>query len=787
MLLHFLKIAFRNMWKYRRQTLISVIGLAVGFTCFALATLWIVYEMTFDTFHKNAKNLYVVSVPSLSKTDHTNTTPFPLAAYLHETFPEIANAASLVHGTNTVDFEGVAIQASFIISDSSFVRIFDVKVLEGSWEFLIPDSKKLAITQEKARQLFGDEHPIGKKVGEYGEICAVVSGMSLHSNYFFDFIGSFPDLSVFRNNPWTLIISDNNTVIELIPGTHIEAFEKKLYAHETGAERRNISKMTIKPITKLRYTDPEREMVKEVKFKHILIFAVSGMLVILCSLFNYLTLFISRFRIRQKELALRVVCGASGGSLLVMLSVEFILTLLFSILFGFLLTYYFHYPFLILSDITMSLPTIYRESLLYIGGVIIVSLFMFWLVLFIFRQRSLNLSIRRSNKKLFRKMSVVVQLVISMGFAFCTIIIVKQMYFLHHSGELGFSFKNRGSIKVYDENNEIVADRLRQIPEIMEVVDARTMKPLPSQDKRNKKEFETWDEQQSNAEKISLDQVFVSPEYTSFYDFRLVVGEMLSETDPETMVLLNEAAVKAFGWHDPVGKHFGGKYTVKGVIKNVCDFAPTLSVYPIYYLNLPSDQQTMAIARMDAKSVNAAPPIYYGRYILFKYREGLWESCEVKLEGMKSDYYSFDIYNTEIEYNSYLKSEQNLLKLLSVVSVICVLICVFGFVSLVSLTCEERRKAIAIRKINGATVGDILSIFAKEYVLLLIIGAVIAFSTGFFIMQRWIEQYVKQTSIPAWIYLSILFVMAMVIVLCVGWQVYKTSIEDPAEVVKVDN
>ena len=121
---------------------------------------------------------------------------------------------------------------------------------------------------------------------------------------------------------------------------------------------------------------------------------------------------------------------------------------------------------------------------------------------------------------------------------------------------------------------------------------------------------------------------------------------------------------------------------------------------------------------------------------------------------------------------------------MSFVSAICVLICVFGFVSLVSLTCEERRKEIAIRKINGATVGDILAMFAKEYFLLLIIGAVIAFTTGYFIMQRWLENYVVRTNIPVWIYLSILFVMALVIVLCVGWQVYKSSVENPAEVVK---
>jgi ABC-type antimicrobial peptide transport system permease subunit len=167
----------------------------------------------------------------------------------------------------------------------------------------------------------------------------------------------------------------------------------------------------------------------------------------------------------------------------------------------------------------------------------------------------------------------------------------------------------------------------------------------------------------------------------------------------------------------------------------------------------------------------------------------MWTSCSEKIRQLVEKEHPnvsryLELYNTEEEYEKFLKSERALIKLLSFVSAICVLICVFGFVSLVSLTCEERRKSIAIRKINGATAGDILSMFAKENFLLLIIGAGIAFPAGYLIMQRWLEHYVKQTSIPAWIYLAIVGVMALVIVLCVGWQVYQSRIENPAEVVK---
>jgi ABC-type lipoprotein release transport system permease subunit len=174
---------------------------------------------------------------------------------------------------------------------------------------------------------------------------------------------------------------------------------------------------------------------------------------------------------------------------------------------------------------------------------------------------------------------------------------------------------------------------------------------------------------------------------------------------------------------------------------------------------------------------------------MFKYHEGSWDACREKIKQLVEKEHAdvsryLELYNTEEEFNKYLKSENALIRLLSFVSAICVLICIFGFVSLVSLTCEERRKSIAVHKISGATAGDILAIFAKEYSLLLILGAAIAFPTGFFIMQRWLEQYVKQTNIPVWLYLSILFVMASMIVLCVGWRVYKSSIDNPAEAIK---
>ena len=750
------------MRKYKNQSLISVFGLAIGFTCFALAALWIVYEMTFDNFHKNAKQMYIVYQPdTFSSTGYSRRTMYLLAAYLKETFPEIADAIPLTpsYAGTKITVEGVELPALIIQADSSFFGMFDVKIEEGSKEFLTPDSKEIAVTREKAHQLFGNEHPIGKTVTYNSEeltISAIVSGMSKRSNYAFDMIRPFG----------SFVSGRENTVITLAPGVDMKAFEKKLYDHDAGEGKRVPKNLIIKPLTKLRYTD--QDVVREVKFQHIVIFAFSGVLVILCSLFNYLTLFVSRYHIRQKELALRVVCGASGQSLLAMLSVEFILTLLFAVVLGSYLTQLFHKPFLSLSAISMGLPAIYRELLLYITGVILVSLLAFWVILFIFRHRTLNLSIHQSNKNMFRKTSVIVQLVISIGFTFCTILILKQMYFLHHTTELGFSFQNRGLITLQGGGQDgVLANQMKQIPEITEVVDATgLMSILPSR-MRVGASAKSWDDKPVDALDIGFEMMLVSSESIAFYEFQLVAGELLNDADLDSLVLINESAVKAFGWHDPVGKHFD-HFTVKGVIKNVYNLAPTIEAKPAFY-------------------TKSFPGKIIGTTVLFKYREGMWKQCKEKIDHLiKTEYADLrntQLFNSEEEYNSFLKSENSLLKLLSVVSTVCILICVFGFVSLVSLACEERRKTIAIRKINGATTGYILSIFAKEYSLLLLIGAAIAFATSYFVMQRWLEQYVKQTGIPAWVYLSILCVMALVIVLCVGWQVYKASVENPAKVI----
>jgi ABC-type antimicrobial peptide transport system permease subunit len=699
--------------------------------------------------------------------------PYSMAEYLKTTFPEVVDATIVESKQMTFTVEEVTCPVKVLMIDSSFLSIFDIKLIEGSMEFLIPESKKIAITREKSLQLFGNENPVGKLVDNGGKsetrdsdgniiktddgirtVCAVVTGFSGRSNYPFDFLECHKRI----RDGWGYFSNKTHAVIELVSTVDVKTFEKKLYDHTVKKRFTTITKMDITPLTSIYYKDPNME--RDVKFQHIIIFFVAGSLLIVCTLFNYLTLFVSRFRIRQREMALRVVCGASSRSLFALLSVEFILSLVIALLMGLLCIYTIIHPFLKLSGVVMELGSIYFELLIYIAGIIVISLLTFILTLAIFRYRTLNLTIRQSNKKIFRKTSIVVQLVISITFAFCTTIILKQMYHLHNT-DLGFAFKNRGSIvQIHDDQQRIMADKMRQIPEITEVITG--INPL----------LPVWSwgatvaykPEDKNYEKgIQMVQVYVSEQYLKYYEIKLVEGEMLNDNDSHKYVLINESAAKVFGWHKAAEESFflsNESYIVKGVIKNIYSASPTLSAQPTLYMRQTHEDGA----------------------ILFKYNEGAWKTCKEKIEAIHKEVFPkhyLVMSSTEEEYDKFLKSENALITILTVVSSICVLICVFGFVSMVSLTCEERRKEIAIRKINGATIKDILDIFFKEHLTLLAVGALIAFPIGYLTMRRWLEEYVIQTEMSAWVYVAILLALIMAIVVCVGGKVYKTSRENP--------
>ncbi|KAA4645694.1 FtsX-like permease family protein, partial [Bacteroides ovatus] len=257
------------------------------------------------------------------------------------------------------------------------------------------------------------------------------------------------------------------------------------------------------------------------------------------------------------------------------------------------------------------------------------------------------------------------------------------------------------------------------------------------------------DEQQT----FNMEDETINQNFADFFHIEVLEGSMLDDKDEKGAVVINEAAVKAFGWNAPIGKEINGEYRVKGVIKDIYYNAPIHPVSPaMFSLQKNNDRG----------------------HLIFKVKEGTWnkvsQNLQEEVHKVNPDAI-LDLINMEEAYNDYMKSEDTLSKLLSVVSLICIVIAVFGIFSLVTLSCEQRRKEIAIRKVNGASVKVILNLFFKEYLLLLIVASFIAFPLGYAIMKHWLEGYVKQTSINIWIYAGIFVAMLLIIFISIIWRV----------------
>ena len=138
MIKHYLKVAFRNLVKYKTQSLVSIIGLAVGFTCFALSVLWIRYEMTYDTFHNGADRIYMVRAHYTdSPGSISNSTPYPLSSYLQEKMPEIEAAASTsIYREMKFRMGDNEHEVVMAAADSAFMNFFHIQLLKGTVNFL---------------------------------------------------------------------------------------------------------------------------------------------------------------------------------------------------------------------------------------------------------------------------------------------------------------------------------------------------------------------------------------------------------------------------------------------------------------------------------------------------------------------------------------------------------------------------------------------------------------------------------------------------------------------------
>lgn len=785
MIKHCLKIAIRNLVKYKVQSAVSILGLAVGFVCFSLSLYWIHYEMTYDHFRQDADRIYMVRTNDEYTEGKISTrVPYSLAAYLAQHFPDIAVAAPFHLISERISVNDKYQDAVFSSADSAWMNLMDIRIIKGNRNFMLPkDNAEIAITEEAAKKWFRTEDPIGKEVKmlrRTKKICAIVQAENRHTNFPFDFIGN-PELG----KTWWYIT--RSILIKVKPDTDIEELESKINANlpaelkqVTLTRKTGIERIILTPLSKLHYAKDFRDDKEAgITFQYIIYFSIAGILIITCALINYLTLFINRMRVRQREMALRMIHGANIRSLVSLLTVEFLLLLACAVTTGFLLIEICFPSFIELTGIDTAKSSLYGEAFLFIGLISLIILTAIIGLLYILYHRSLHLSLRyntgRSTGTQLRRGSIVLQLFVCLSFIGCTVLINQQLDYLRHR-DLGLKIKNRGSFSVMgDMDYTPLIRKIKELPMITEVMQPDYY-PIVSQ-LTAIGQFDNWEGLDIPIDTPVPVKLFLGKEdFFRFYDITLLAGEWLDDLSTYEDIIINESLARRMGWspQEAIGKHIIQSYityTIVGVVKDCHYGAPTL---PIPHTGFLVGEQ-MGLMQRSAG-------------ILFKYKEGTWNECRKALEHLYQTECSPEnilrLNSEEEVYNNYLRSEEMLTRLLSFASLVCILTAMFGIYSLVTLTCEQRRKEIAIRKVNGATVWSILFLFFREYLIMLCIAALFAFPITYVIIKQWILNYVRQVSISPLPFILILIGLALTVIAGISWRVWKAANENPAEVIK---
>jgi len=781
MFIHNLTVALRNLTKYKTQSIVSILGLAASFACFSLTAVWMRYENSFDRCQPKGNRIYRIVIEDKEReTGFYEFVPGAMADYLKSNFPEVEDAS--LEKNRRITFGTGENKATQIVSsvDNSFIRMFDlpqdlIKQLHPLESGRIP----VALNQESvAWFLRNNMEPIGlqsepeKKQYEIRSIFPTWKSNSevMISGFMFD---NQPD-----DMTWN---SKMHLYVLLKEGVSKKAFIDKIknlkIEQMSSIQRGALMAVPLHEMHKVMHND-----FRGTKYQHIRIFSFASGIAILCAIFNYLVLFITRLKMRGRELALRKIHGASGKSLMGTLLWEFGLVLTLALLVGEYLVKISR-PFFQKVSYTFQDPNeIYLETLMF-GIILFIGTILLCAVpIYYFRHKTLrehlNGKYQGGIRNLFQKVILVVQLLISTLMILATTVLYMQIGYLKNQG-MGFSTHNVYSLCTYSDkvsDMSLLVKTLNQLPYVEKVIPVWDF-IFPNPVYTGSSEVEQ--ENVANKQKDSIKHYYVDSRFFDMFEIKLLEGRIF-HPDETQEVVLNASARKLFGKRNIIGTLTDG-HPIVGVVSDSYFQSPLLPSVPTMFRNIK-----------DKKGISEIGYIGYKDYVVFKLKETAIPDSTLKIiyQIAKKEYPEefFSYREWERTYNGkIISSERKLTKLFSIVSIICLLISIFGIYSLASLTCEQRRKEIAIRKINGATMKDILNLFFKEFFILLGIAIVIAFPIGYYVMHLWLEQYSRQVPMGPLLFLGIALALALVIVLTIIFRVWRAASANPAQVIKENN
>ncbi|HEX8040584.1 MAG TPA: ABC transporter permease [Chryseosolibacter sp.] len=792
MLRNYFKLALRNMAKYKFFSAVNILGMSIGIAACLLILLYVVDELSFDRFHEHADRIYQVGLHGkIGGQDITvaNTCP-PMAEALVREVPGVRQATRIANfwGAPTLKYgDKTFTEEKVFHADSNFFEFFSYKLVAGDPKTALLEPNTIVLTRHIADKYFGNDDPLGKLITVGGDKTYKVTGVAedapLNSHFIFNVLLSSRSVEQLERTQWlsnflfTYFMLDDKTSVASVDAKFRDFVIKYVGPEVEKFMGVSITQMEAQggaygffstPLTDIHLRSKTRDGLEpEGNIMYVYFFAGIGLFIILIACINFMNLSTARSAGRAKEVGLRKTLGSHRSQMVRQFLAESVLYSFIAVVLALLICYFVLPQFNLLAGKQLGMSVFARPvfvvailALILLVGIVAGSYPAFYLTSFS-AVEVLKGKVRAGMKsKGVRSTLVVFQFALSIFLIIFTGIVYQQISYMQRR-DLGIDKRNvliLPNAGRLGKNKTAFKNAVAQQTGIVKA--SFTNNSFPGVN--NTTVFKSAGSEQDHI----MGQYYADYDHQDVLRFELKEGRYFSRDFPSdsTAILLNEAAVKEFGFAHPLQEELlynddkPERLKVIGVFKDFNFESLKNEIRPLA-IRLANDSYQMMI-RYEGNPADVIARV-----------ETLWKQT---VPGEPFDYKFLDE-----NFDQSFRSEQRMGQLFTVFSGLAIFIACLGLFALAAFMAEQRTKEIGIRKAMGATTTGLTLMLSKEFTKLVVIAFLPAAVVAWFVVNRWLAGFAYRIDVGPWIFIGS-GVIATAIAWCtVSFQSIKAAAANP--------
>jgi putative ABC transport system permease protein len=808
MILNYLKSTLRNLNRNKFHTVLNITGLSIGLAAFILILLYVRDELTYDKSNDKYDRIYrLESNFSISgRHEKFAIVPIPMGPAFKLEFPEVENTVRLLNTGNTLIRSGDKeyYEENFYFADSTIFDIFSYHFILGSPEKALTEPLTMVLTRKTARKYFGDENPVGQVLRTGNDrsckITGVIEDLPVNSHLKFDALlsatslmqGTTPEdfnsmdpIRFWNIGVYTYILLNKNASIEAIYDKFPHFYEK--YMKPIGDQINSSFELMTTPLAEQHFSSGLSSDLPTGNKAYIYIFTAVAIFILLIAAINYMNMATAKSSNRAREVGVRKVVGAHRTQLIKQFLSESLLLSVLALVISLVLVYLLMHDFNVLTGKELNFSML-RQPVIFLS-IILVTLLVgltagSYPAFFLSSFQPVNVlkgrysgNVKRTG--LLRKILVVFQFFIAIDMIIATLVVTHQLNFMRHK-DLGFNKENLVLLELQDtafrNKAESFKKELLTDPDITDVTNATG---VPGQiNWIQVVRVETPNGMKDNA--LILAQTDF--DFIKTMGMQIVKGRDFDRnmgTDKEEAVIINETGVKTLGWEDdPIGKKIqygfdlegsqGRILKVIGVVKDFNFRSLHNKIEPVILFISPVPRYIMAV-RIKGDNLRST----------LGFIESKWHDFGAKRP--------FDYEFMDQSLDEMYQAEHKLGIIFRIAAFITIFIALLGLLGLSSFIAEQRTKEIGIRKVHGATMGNITELLLKEFIMLILIAFIIAVPLAWWRLSIWIDQSFIYHDRIRWVTFAIAGLLALGIgTLTISFYILRAATASPVNAIKYE-